>query len=279
MSFLSAQGSNCTFNNLLLTGNLTVGGNIDISGSSVYDDVIINDTLTVGGKSTFNNNVAISENVDISGSLNVVGNILTNELLTNSIYNNSTGNGGMRISSTLPGEVLYINNDRGSEGGDLVLNAGSSGSNVNIEYGNLNLIKGDLIVTNGNSTLSDTTTVNNLVVNGTFTSSVSNQTSEILTVQVGGSDANVSAVVNLANNVYGTENYAVFPSVYYGYHGSGATYNLQATSSALNTIVIGGINVSNFTFSLNKLTGDNVNIILVFLVVYNLPGSNYSKNY
>jgi len=79
-------------------------------------------------------------------------------------------------------------------------------------------------------------------------------------------------------SIGGTTDYSVFPSIYYGYTGSSGTYNATATSGAINQIIITGITNTQFTWTLEKTTGDNVNVYLLFLVVYSVS-SNYPKVY
>jgi hypothetical protein len=102
---------------------------------------------------------------------------------------------------------------------------------------------------------------------------------EFHTFPLGGDAGAVSGIIALTNNTTATTNYIVMPSVYYGYTGSGGTYNAQQTSGALNPIVISSITNTQFSFNLEKSTGDNVNIILTFLVMYNIAGSDYPKSY
>jgi hypothetical protein len=71
----------------------------------------------------------------------------------------------------------------------------------------------------------------------------------------------------------------VFPSIYYGYSGSGGTYNATNTSGAMKQIVIAGITSTNFSYYFQKDTGDNVNIYINFLIVYQMPNSDYAKSY
>ena len=98
--------------------------------------------------------------------------------------------------------------------------------------------------------------------------------SKILT---GNTNAVTHQMVTLSNNYTNTTNYAVFPTVYYGYSGSGGTYDAIDTSSAVHPIIIEDISASEFYWSLGKHTGDNVNITIVFLIVYNLDNLNYAK--
>ena len=85
-----------------------------------------------------------------------------------------------------------------------------------------------------------------------------------------------TATMTLANNISGTDNYAVFPSLYYGYSGSSGTYHVF--DSYFN------INVSNFTSTqffcnIKKGTGDAANVYIQFLVIYDVPGTDFPKSY
>jgi len=102
---------------------------------------------------------------------------------------------------------------------------------------------------------------------------------EFKSFNLGGDAGTVSHVINLSHNVTNTTNYAVFPSVYYGFSGTAGTYNALGTSGALRPIVISSITSSNFTFNLEKQTSDNVNIYITFLIVYNVANTNYPKSY
>lgn len=102
---------------------------------------------------------------------------------------------------------------------------------------------------------------------------------EIQYFNLGGNAGSVTQAINLSHNVTNTTDYAVFPSVYYGFSGSGGTYTAVTSSSALSTIIISSITSSQFTFNLQKATGDNVNIFITFLIVYNVANTDYPKAY
>ncbi len=70
----------------------------------------------------------------------------------------------------------------------------------------------------------------------------------------------------------------MFPSIYYGYSGSSGTNNAVNTSGTCGQIVISSRTATTYNWNLEKGTGDNVNVYLVFLVVYNL-GSDYPSSY
>ena len=135
----------------------------------------------------------------------------------------------------------------------------------------------------GESQLADVTS-GNLAVTGTLTVNgqayaPTQSNMEIVTYQLGGSDNSVSGTLALTQNTTNTTNYTVFPSVYYGYSGSSGTYGATQTSGAVCPVVISNITSSSFTWNVEKSTGDGVNVYLVFLVVYNVSGSNYAKSY
>lgn len=102
---------------------------------------------------------------------------------------------------------------------------------------------------------------------------------EILEAKITGDASDVSATLTLQHNITATTNYAVFPSIYYGYTGSGGTYNALDTSTAMKSIVISDITSTEFTYNFQKSTGNNVNIYINFLVVYQMPNTTYAKTY
>lgn len=77
---------------------------------------------------------------------------------------------------------------------------------------------------------------------------------------------------------YSGTNYAVFSSVYYGYTGTSGTYSALETSEVLHTIVISDIQNTQFTWNLIKSSGNNVNIFIIFMVVWN-SSLDYPKSY
>lgn len=94
-----------------------------------------------------------------------------------------------------------------------------------------------------------------------------------------GSAGNVSHTQNIVPpaNYSGTD-YTVFSTAYYGYVGSGGTYGAEGTSGALHPIVISNITNTQFTWNLQKNTSNNVNIFIIFMVVWNSE-LNYTKTY
>jgi hypothetical protein len=130
----------------------------------------------------------------------------------------------------------------------------------------------------GLSTLANVNLNGNLTVTGSISSSTPGNM-EILYFQLKGNAGNVVETMTLEHNATATTNYSVFPSLYYNYSGSSGTYDALSTSSSLNNIVIGARTASSFNWSVNKTTGDNVNVFIVFLVIYNASSSNYPSYY
>jgi hypothetical protein len=102
---------------------------------------------------------------------------------------------------------------------------------------------------------------------------------EFKTFQLGGNAGTATGNITLTNNINNTTNYAVFPSIYYGWSGTLGTYTATGTSGAMGQIVISSITSTQFTWNVSKSTGDNVNIFLCFLIVYNIANSDYPKTY
>ena len=80
---------------------------------------------------------------------------------------------------------------------------------------------------------------------------------------------------------YSVDTYAVFTSIYYGYGTSGpppGTYNQFGISSGMGQIVISDITSSTFTINFDHTTGNNINIYIVCMVVFN-SSLSYDKSY
>ena len=77
---------------------------------------------------------------------------------------------------------------------------------------------------------------------------------------------------------YDTTNYAVFSSIYYGFSGSDGTYDDNSTSAAVKTMVIYDIKKTYFKWVFSHGTSENLNIYVVFMVVFN-SDLDYDKSY
>ena len=139
----------------------------------------------------------------------------------------------------------------------------------------LNPLGGDVIA--GNVITNNLTFTNsNKPVQARPLSSSSMPNMEILFYHLTGSSSQSTATMTLANNINGTTNYAVFPSLYYGSSGSAGTYGVFNSYFS--------INVSNFTSTqfyanFKKGSGDNANVYIQFLVIYDMVGTDFPKSY
>lgn len=102
---------------------------------------------------------------------------------------------------------------------------------------------------------------------------------EILYYNLTGNTGSPNVTMQLAQNYANTTNYAVFPSFYYNYSGSSGTYNINGTSGTLTELIWSNRTASSFTWTLNKGTSDNVNVYVVFLVVYGVSNSGFPNSY
>jgi hypothetical protein len=105
---------------------------------------------------------------------------------------------------------------------------------------------------------------------------------ELRTVQVAGTAGTTftDKLVTLAHNVLASTNYTVFVSIYFGDTGSGGTYNLTNTSTAITTpLIVHSITATDFKVYFQHTSGDNLNIVLSCLITYNTIGSNFLKSY
>jgi len=73
-------------------------------------------------------------------------------------------------------------------------------------------------------------------------------------------------------------NYMVFTSFYYGYSGSGGTYNATASSSAVNTVIITSITTTSFGWTFARGSGNNLAVYLVHQLIRS-PSLNFPKSY
>ena len=97
-------------------------------------------------------------------------------------------------------------------------------------------------------------------------------------VRVTGNASTVSGTITISGPPNGGTKYVVFSSAYSGYPETSGTYNAINTAGALKHVVIYGIASNQFNWALGKNTGDNVNIYLIFMVVWN-DALNYPKSY
>ncbi len=75
---------------------------------------------------------------------------------------------------------------------------------------------------------------------------------EISYYKLQGNANTVTQTMTLAKNTTATTNYSVFPSLYYGFSGSGGTYDANGTSDAMNPIVITTRTASSFSWTVQR---------------------------
>ena len=282
-----------------LTSNTITSTSLSVSSSvgcnSLNSQSVSSNDITATEKLLVSNNAMIINNTNIESTIPLLGNSgeLVGDYLT-SLYPDS--------SSTYTLEQLSAG-DNGSQ--SIILTAGgayddsvrnviqsydsyrNSGHNLwlnplggNVRVGNkimANIGEFDEIDISGNLTIDNLTYTNGdkpVQAKPLTSSAVPNM--EILFYHLTGDGSEATATMTLANNINETTNYAVFPSLYYGYSGSSGTYGVFDSFFK--------INVSNFTstqFSANfqKGSGNNANVYIQFLVIYDMVGTDFPKSY
>lgn len=256
MSVRSLYNNDMILKNLTITGELTLENPIEYDNMTLENLSVTNDTslniLNVSGETVFDNNVQMNQNLTVNANLtghNITSNNLTTEDFTcSSITNLNT----LDVSSTA---TLHATTNCN------VLNVtGVSTFNSNVDVCQNMVVEG------------------NLTVQGNLIANLEQNNLEILYYNMTGNTSSVNQTMTLSLNTT-TTNYSVFPSYYFGYSGSSGTYNISQTSGALSQILITQRNPGNFQFFVNKTTGDNINVMIVFLVVYNVSSSAYPSSW
>jgi hypothetical protein len=174
-------------------------------------------------------------------------------------------------------------------------------SNIQTQFNNiLNRITNISFDNNTTTITGNLNTTNLNTTNLNFTGSINNVITPFELAQLNGITQNINDVINqipkflfrhvrivgsgssISGLIYIPEfsvNYAVFPSYYYGFTGSGGTYNAIDSSSALKQIIISNILPGSFAYHLEKSTGNNINLDIHFLIVYDLDYLDYVKTW
>jgi len=300
-------------NDLDINGNATISGNLDVSGN-----------ITVDGNSIFRSNVGIGTTADASYNLLVRGNArfgtyngnYTGSSITNAqliisgdasgiyasdsgqlIITGATNNRyrlGLMVDSLEDRDIAIVTKIQGGFAGSttLPLCLNSGGGNVGIGTDNPQYtldVSGDVYVS-GNTSINGILSLNGSdgdkgIVPAMQT--ISNNTLipsfEVLYYHVTGNE-DIDAKMTLQNNIYGTTNYAVFPTVYYGYTGDSGTSTAEETSRRLPPAVIYDITSTSFKFvcviqGSSGGSNENINVYFVFLIVYQIKNTDYPKVY
>ncbi|RZK47945.1 MAG: hypothetical protein EOO99_11880 [Pedobacter sp.] len=207
--------------------------------------------MTVDTTSTLTGDVTMGSDASIAGSLTVAQDCSLNADLyvAGAIYTSDISYNG---SFEIPGGLTVGGS---SELNDVSMNALTTDADVDIS-GNLNVGLDANIA--GNTTINGDLTVNGSI----YGYEQLNTEMEINYLNLTGSSSNVSGTITLQKNT----------------GGSSGTNNATNTSSTCGQIVISNRTATSYDWNLSKGDGDNVNIYLVFLVVYNLD-SDYPSSY
>lgn len=101
---------------------------------------------------------------------------------------------------------------------------------------------------------------------------------EIVYYYITGKDGVLNKETQLKQNYQNNTNYAVFPSIYCGYNGNlGGTYSPSDTANTISNIAITYRSNESFNWTLIKSTNKNVNVFIVFLVVYGVNETTISE--
>lgn len=192
----------------------------------------------------------------------------------------------------LSNQDLILNNltINGILSADLVLPEDISLNNLDVsQLSNLNTVT--YVDLSGNEISCTDISCNNLQVqdtsvfdgactfNGPVYGNFGNTTSETVSYHVTGNADKVTDIIYLSANPSGTANYTVLSSFYYGYSGSGGTYDYGASATAITSApLISAQTSTSFKFYFSKSTGDNINVYLNFVIVY-APVSTFPLAY
>jgi hypothetical protein len=103
---------------------------------------------------------------------------------------------------------------------------------------------------------------------------------EMQTVFIENDTADISGTITLQYNIEATTNYAVFPSIYVGNTGSPGVWSPAGVAEfASNVPIISAITSTQFNWNIHKGTGDISKMYILFLIVYNISNSTYTKSY
>ena len=293
---------------------LNASGTATVQGDFLCDSVITASEVKAQSYLTCqtlsaSGTASIGSNATVGGTLGVTGNVTCAQLQPSSIttsgnvqcnaMNATTGtiSGNLSCYDTINAADITAS---GSVSCASLTVTGSNTTTINSVYTTTLNVTGNSNVV-GASNFNGSMTVNNEIActsiyadnpnctstfagplvanNGVYINGINTPTFEILYVNVSGNASTASGTLALKQNKTYTTVYSVFPSVYYGFSGSSGTYSAMSTSSSINNIIISNITADSFVWNLEKQTGNNVNIYLVFMVVYNGVGNTYPIAY
>jgi len=258
------SGDDASGQQILNAGRLTTVSNY---GQSSYPSVVVKDRVSVNelfilpnvGKGNFNP-------INSDGSISIIGTQNgTGDVATLTIAPHSSTSCGVKMTSS----SITI----GAGGSDSTPSNGATFSSSH------NTIRGNWTQFLGRAAYSETNNGVYMIPSAPSVSSKEMPSFEFAYYYVTGNTDKVDDTIYLSYNRYRTNNYAVFPSVYYGYSGSEGTFNAAGSAKNINHVVIKGITNTSFQFIVTKDNDDNVNIYITFLIVYDIENMRYSKSW
>jgi cytoskeletal protein CcmA (bactofilin family) len=251
-----------SLNSLIIAEDASVGGDLSVAGKSTLHDICSN-SITCNGNIYCDYSLVVDADASIHGSTTQTGWLTCGSGLT--------VNAGAEMKSTLAVDGVLTAKSNASVAGTFTATGATTLSST-------------LAVT-GKSTIHDismnnATVTGDLHVTGEIYGLANNSSNlEVHYYNLKGANSSDSGTLNLQHNTTNTDQYVVFPSVYYGFTGSSGTYDAKGSSGSIEPIVISNITASSFKWNLEKSTADNVNVYLVFLVVYGVSNCDFPKSY
>ena len=233
-------------------------------------------SIEITPSAVVNGNATIYGDMTLSGSLSCTGASI--DINSASVVNGeATIEGDLNISQNItPTGVLTLGGDANLQSNLNVSGTTTINNNATIQA---NLTIGgttNMQDCNGNNLVCNQITCNTINASNLQTGMM---LGEVVFVQITGNGSTATGTVAITNTTQ-TNNYTVYPSIYYGYTGSGGTYDAVDTAGAFSQIVISNRTTANFQYSTQKTTGQNVNVYIQFLVVYTpsaCPPASYSS--
>ena len=300
-----------------MTANVSGSGNVAVGTGSLYSNIQSNMNTAVGVSSLKNSTGSNNTGVGANASLSTTSGNNNVSLGANSMYKNTDGSNNTSVgynasNSNIHGSnntslgYLAGYNDTGSQNTFIGALADSSAAGITnstaIGYnakvsGSHQVVLGtssEEVVIPGTLNVAGVTTFtgipsaptapygtnNSQVATTAFVQSALNTTPVVYFyyAQCTGTGSGQHSGQIILNNGMNSTNYAVFTSIYYGYTGSGGTYDALGSSSAIRTVIVYDITETQFLWIFQNDQGDNLNVYITFMVYYN-SGYNYPKVY
>lgn len=235
---------------LIIAGGVGIEKRINVGGVATILNTT--DSTAVGnGAMIIDGGMSVAKNCNIAGITEI----------TNATDSTAVGNGALFVAGG-----LSVAKNTNVAGIAKITNATASTASTN----------GALVVAGGVGVAKDLYVSGNIHCSGTVSSADTNLYQEFHSVVVGGNSGTITGTINL-NVSQGNTNYAVFSSIYDNLPGgSGGTYNSGDTSNALQTVIIHDITQTSFQYMIAKSTGNNVNLTVIFQVIFSSE-LNYNK--